>query len=190
MNNNIFLNKAMAFMATALFLLGAPQALFAGIGDKIISIGPRATYSDPKDATEGQWFAGAQARLHISPGVALEGSIDYRRNDYANQTSIKTYPLQASILAYLMPGASWSPYLLGGGGWYYTEVDGPNNYTNTTYRFGLHAGAGLEFMLTAYLSLDGSYRYVWLQDVTGNANTNSNFQDSGSMTTIALNFLF
>jgi len=45
-------------------------------------------------------------------------------------------------------------------------------------------------MLNEYLSLDGSYRYVWLQDIAGNANTNSNLQDSGSMTTIALNFLF
>ncbi|MDD5686915.1 MAG: OmpA family protein [Elusimicrobia bacterium] len=164
----------------------------SGIGTKPFSIGPRATYYNPKDAEEGQWYGGAQARLHLSPSLGLEGSIDFRRNSFNSLTSIKTYPVQVSLLEYLMPGAVWSPFLLGGVGWYYTRTEGPNNFSNTTNRFGLHVGAGLETMLTDNLSLDGSYRYVLLESVESkdiNA-LNKTYDDNGSMVTIALNFLF
>ena len=162
------------------------------IGDKVLSIGPRATYSTPKDADEGQWSGGAQVRFHLSPGLGLEGSVDYRSNKFGNLTTIKTYPVLASLLAYIMPGASWSPFLLGGGGWYYTEVDGPDNFSHTDYRFGLHAGAGIEVMLNESLSVDGSYRYIWIESVKSKdaKALDKTFEDSGSMVTMALNFLF
>lgn len=179
-------------VAASVLLLAFPLAVFAGIGEKIFSFGPRAAYSTPKDADSGQWFGGAQARLHVSPGMALEASIDYRRNDFGRLTTIKSYPVQASILAYLMPGADWSPFLIGGGGWYYTQVDGPAGYSKTDYRFGLHAGAGLELLLNESVSLDASYRYVWLESVKSKDETatDKTFQDSGSTFTVGLNFLF
>jgi len=181
----------------AALLLAVPMMVFAdggatGVGTKVLSIGPRAVYVTPKDADEGTWSGGAQARLHISPSLALEGSIDYRSNTYFHITTIKTYPVQATILAYLMPGVFVSPYLLAGAGLYYTEVDGPLNFTNTYSRFGVHAGAGLEIMINQSLSLDGSYRYVWLESVTSKDQNaiDKTYEDSGSMITVALNFLF
>ncbi len=192
---NRYLNGFIIGASAVAVVVALSLAVFAatsGVCNNVICIGPRASYSTPQDADEGQWFSGFQARLHVTPVVALEGSIDYRRNDFGNTTRIKTYPLQASVLAYLTPGASWSPFLLGGGGWYYTEVDGPNDYRNTSSRFGLHAGAGIEFMLNDYLSIDGTYRYVWLDSVVSRdaALQDKTFQDSGSMVTIGLNFLF
>jgi len=179
-----------------MLFLSLPAMLFAGgtgVGEKGLSIGPRMTYSTPKDADSGQWSVGAQARLHLSPGLGLEGSIDSRSNNYLNVTTIKTYPVQASLLAYLMPGALFSPYLIGGAGWYYTQVDGPFGYSNTNSRFGTHLGAGVELMVNEFISIDGSYRYIWLESVasTGTSNVlDKSYQDSGSMVTIALNFLF
>ena len=181
-------------IALSVLLLGLQTAAFAGdgVGDNAFSIGPRATYSTPKDADKGLWDPGVQARLHLSPALGLEASIDYRKNDFGPLTTIKTYPVQASLLAYLIPGGAVSPFLLGGVGWYYTQVDGPFGYSNTSSRFGLHAGAGLEVMLNKSISLDGTYRYVWLEDVASkdlNA-LHKTYQDSGSVITIALNLLF
>lgn len=184
-------------IVAALFLV-LPMLAFGegeGIGSKLLSIGPRATYSTPKDANEGQWSGGAQARLHLSPAFGLEGSIDYRSNTFGVspvQTTIKTYPVLASLLAYLMPGSVVSPFLLGGAGWYYTQVDGPFNFSQTTTRFGLHAGAGLEVMINESLSIDGTYRFIWLETVAskGLNALDKSYDDSGSMITIALNFLF
>jgi len=53
-----------------------------GIGKKALSIGLRATLVTPEDADSVNWYGGMQARWHLSPGRALEGSIDNRRNDY------------------------------------------------------------------------------------------------------------
>ena len=122
----------------------------------------------------------------------MEGSIDYRSNTYSNITTIRTYPIQVSLIAYLSPGAVLSPYLLAGGGFYYTQVDGPFGFSNTFGRFGLHSGVGLELMINESISLDGSYRYVWLENVSSkDANgLDKDYKDSGSMITAALNFLF
>ncbi|HAF94889.1 MAG: hypothetical protein A2X34_09485 [Elusimicrobia bacterium GWC2_51_8] len=181
-------------IAISVLLLGLQAVVFAGegVGDNVFSIGPRATYSTPKDADEGQWSPGAQARLHLSPALGLEASIDYRKNDFGPLTTIKTYPVQASLLAYIIPGGVASPFLLGGVGWYYTQVNGPASFSNTTSRFGLHAGAGLEVMLNKSLSLDGTYRYVWLESIDSkDVNAlDKTYKDSGSMITIALNLLF
>ena len=181
-------------IAISVLLLGLQAVVFAGegVGDNVFSIGPRATYSTPKDADEGQWSPGAQARLHLSPALGLEASIDYRKNDFGPLTTIKTYPVQASLLAYIIPGGVASPFLLGGVGWYYTQVNGPASFSNTTSRFGLHAGAGLEVMLNKSLSLDGTYGYVWLESIDSkDVNAlDKTYKDSGSMITIALNLLF
>ncbi len=181
-------------IAMSVLLLGLQTAAVAGdgVGDNVFSIGPRATYSTPKDADKGVWDPGVQARLHLSSALGLEASIDYRKNDFGSLTTVKTYPVQASLLAYLMPGGAVSPFLLGGVGWYYTQVDGPFGYSKTTSRFGVHAGAGLEVRLNKALSLDGTYRYIWLEDVASkdlNA-VDKTYHDSGSMITIALNLLF
>jgi len=182
---------------TAVLFLTLPVMVFAeskGVGDKGLSIGPRMTYSTPKDADSGQWSLGAQARLHLSPALGLEGSIDHVSNKYfADLATVKTYPLQLSVLAYLMPGAAVSPFLLGGVGMYYTQIDVPlANISDTSSRFGTHAGAGVELMLNEFLSLDATYRYVWIEDLKSKdaSLANKTYQDSGSMVTVALNFLF
>jgi len=177
-------------IVAAVLLFTLPLLVFGespGIGNKVFSFGPRAVYSTPQDADSGQWSVGVQGRLHLSLGLALEGSIDTRSNHFSNFTTIKTWPVQVSLLAYLFPGAFVSPYLLGGAGWYYTQSTGPFSFSQTSNRFGLHAGAGLEIILNKSLSLDCDYRYLWMESDSFEDNT---YQDSGSMTTIALNYLF
>ncbi|MGD9849684.1 MAG: outer membrane protein [Nitrospirales bacterium] len=168
----------------------AANWLTEDVSKDLFSLGGRAMYFDPLDG-DGKWSGGAQVRLHLGQVFAIEGSADYRRNDFGS-TTVHTYPVQASGLIYLLPGKRISPFLLGGGGWYYTTVDGPGGYDDTQHRFGAHAGGGLQFMLNPNWSVDGSYRFVWLERVQSKDQNlfDKKFQDEGHMVTIGLNYHF
>lgn len=156
-----------------------------------VSVGGRATYFDPKDG-ESNWYGGAQLRLYPSRYFAIEGSADYRRTDF-NGTRVHTYPVQVSALIYPLGTTRLAPFLLGGGGWYYTTVkNNQSGFDDTQNRFGLHAGGGLQLFLNNRWSIDGTYRYIWLEKVESRDQNivNKNFQDSGHMVTIGLNFHF
>lgn len=162
--------------------------------DKVtgVSFGPRASYFMPKDSDDDTWSGGAQLRVRPWQGLGFEGSIDYRREKFGD-TRVHVYPVQASVLAYILPTKPFNIFLLGGGGWYYTTVDRPSPNDDTTdHRFGLHAGGGMEYFLSDDWSLDATYRYVWLEDVKSkDANLfDKEFNDSGSQLTAGLNYHF
>src|SRR5581483_8366715 len=75
------------------------------------SIGGRAMYSIPKNAgaSDGTWFGGAQLRFYLTHIWALEGSADYRRISVTGGR-IDDFPVQASLLAYLLPNSAISPF--------------------------------------------------------------------------------
>lgn len=126
------------------------------------SIGPRAVFYRPTDADRGVWAPGAQLRLHLTPAYVLEGSVDFPR--YASSgAAVRATVIQTTLVGYFYPETTSSPYLLIGGGWYPVRADA--RYVNPYRRFGPHVGAGLELILGGSLSLDGSYRYLWTQDV-------------------------
>lgn len=184
-------NLLKGFVALAA-LIGLTGVLSAkNISSNELTAGPRAAYSVPKDANSGVWSGGAQARLGLLPSLKLEGSIDYRRNDFAD-TRVSVYPLQASLLIYLSPDSMASPILLGGVGLYYTKITGPLNFNNTTSRFGTHLGAGLEVMLNEELSFDAGYRQIWVEKITS-INTSAidkQYDDNGYVVTVGLNLVF
>ena len=188
------------FIMTAVWCalpLSLPEALatdgsyiFDDIDFGRFSIGGRAAYIDPKDG-EANWFGGAQVRFYLAKFFAIEGSADYRQDKFGTTTT-DTFPVQVSALLYLLPGKRLSPFILGGGGWYYTHVKGPGGFDDTQNRFGLHAGGGLQFFISEHWSIDGTYRYIWLEKLESrDANiTNKSFQDSGHMITAGVNFHF
>ena len=156
-----------------------------------VSLGGRAAYYRPKGADNGSLNGGAQLRLHMTSVLALEGSVDYRQNKFGG-TTVDSFPVQASLMIYLLPGMRVSPYILGGGGWYYSHVKNAGGET-TTNHFGPHAGAGLQVFLDRHWSVDGSYRYLWNEDVHSQDAAHplgQNFSDQGYMLTAALNYHF
>ncbi|MFI5362478.1 MAG: outer membrane protein [Elusimicrobiota bacterium] len=186
---------AVLFFAFLLAAAAAPRAASADDDDfdasrSGVSLGGRAAYDRPKDADRGTYYGGAQLRLHVSPVVAVEGSVDYRQNVFG-ATTVDVTPVQGSLLLYLIPHAIASPYVLGGEGWYYTHVRGTNGLT--TNRFGPHAGAGVEIAIDRHWTLDGSYRYLWTQSLTAPTAASpagKNFGDNGFMLTAAINYRF
>lgn len=157
-----------------------------------LSLGLNGTYFDPERG-DGVWSPGALLRLHFGQIWAIEGAADWRRDriGVGDAYQVDTYPIQASLLAYLLPHSPITPYLLGGFGWYMTDVNGPG-IDETSDRVGPHAGGGLQLFLGRSLSLDASYRYIWIEDfASADARLEEKrFNDRGHMIKAGLNFHF
>ena len=86
----------------------ADDGLLQQVDIGLLSIGGRAMYYDPKEG-DANWYGGAQVRLHPWHYFAIEGSADYRRNDYAGGTSAHSYPVQVSALIYPLGTTQLAP---------------------------------------------------------------------------------
>jgi hypothetical protein len=131
------------------------------------SLGPAGGYLHARGADRGTWFAGGQARLHFLKYLAAEASITFHENRYqGGDARVTQYPVQVSGMLYPIPEGQFRPYIVAGGGWYYTRVtytgtlSGISNQTE--HVFGGHAGAGLELRLSGTSSLDADIRYIFL----------------------------
>lgn len=152
------------------------------------TIGPRLVWYIPADGDRGTWNPGVQARRHFGRFWALEGSGDYQRHEFPRSTA-HTAALQASALAYLLPGRV-SAFLLGGAGYYLTRVHA-DNYRRNLGRFAPHAGAGAQFFLNDAWSADLAYRHVFLErlDVRdGSSGATRSFKRSGEQLSFGVNY--
>lgn len=193
-------NRLVRIAAMALALGASAAAVPASAEDQSptprpgFSVGGRASYfwNQGQNTDSGNWMGGAQVRAYLAKAFAIEGSADYRQTRFNNGNSFADiYPVQVSGLLYVLPNSPVSPYLLGGVGWYFTRVRGPNNFERTTNRFGSHVGGGMQFFVHRHWSLDASYRYVFTDRITSTANgVNVSVSGDGHMATGGINFHF
>ena len=139
----------------------AAQGAF-GIGGRISFVRTDVDLVDE----ESRRFWGGQIRARMSPRTAFELSLDVRTETNETETvRLRSMPIQASLLLFPAKGA-FSPFVLGGGGWYATRVEtllGDETLTSETVReFGWHAGFGAELRMGSHAGLHGDYRYTFL----------------------------
>jgi opacity protein-like surface antigen len=175
----------------------AAQGQSFGIGGRISFI--RADVDD--EGTDSQRFFGGQLRARVSPRSALELSLDlHTETDPTETVRVRQMPIQASLLLYPVRSV-FSPYALGGGGWYSTRVEllaGDETPTSeTTREFGWHAGFGAELRMGPHAGLHGDYRYTFLDfgdddDEAEDEGLLTRFLPShrGSMWTVGLTLYF
>ena len=154
-------------VAVAVLVL-APVAAAAQDGG--IGIGPRVTFvRGSEDSPDGtQRLIGGVLRLG-GGRAAIEVAMDYRSEDAGPLTeSVKSYPIQGSLLLYLIR-ARVSPYVLGGLGWYtqhVTRFSAPTGTfvasEETVRKMGYHLGFGGEVRAVRHLGLFGDYRYTMI----------------------------
>ena len=139
------------------------------------SIGPMGGFLKARDADRGTWFAGVQARLRFLRILAVEGSISFHQNEYFDGDVVVTqYPVQVSVLLLPFPDGAIDPYVLAGGGWYYSRIDYDDSIgggDETDRSFGGHVGAGANFRVSPRLSIFGDFRWVFM-DEPGVDNSN------------------
>ena len=162
-----------------------------------IGIGGRFSLvrGDVQADASAERFTGGQVRAWISKRTAIELSLDRRTQNNETLTErVRDYPLQASLL--LTPVRStFSPYVLGGMGWYTHRVDQVAGKqvveSTTTRRVGSHAGFGAEMRLGRRAALHADYRYTFLRfgaadpirsDTIAGAIAKSHLSSSGSGT--------
>lgn len=123
--------------------------------------------ADVEAGTEGESFKGGQIRASLSRRTGVELSLDRRTagNDPLTER-VRDYPIQASLLLFPVR-STFSPYVLGGIGWYTHRVEQIAADTvvdsTTTRRFGSHAGFGAELRLGRHAGLHADYRYTFLR---------------------------
>jgi hypothetical protein len=147
--------------AVLLFALpGVAQAQF-GIGGRIATV-----RGDEEAGTSSVRFTGGQLRAGLSRRIGIELALDTKTQTNEEATvRVRQMPFQASLLLFPVRG-SFSPFLLGGIGWYSTRVqqlaDTEVTDSVTTRRRGYHAGFGAELQLGRHAGLHGDYRYTFL----------------------------
>jgi opacity protein-like surface antigen len=121
-------------------------------------------------------FTGALARVKFGR-LALEGSMDQHTvEDDATGTTIKCYPIQASLLYYLSQ-TKRGLYILGGGGYYLQKLtltdDNNELVESSAHSIGYHLGMGIELALSQHLTLFTDYRYTFSDAPTFEGITSS-----------------
>jgi len=155
--------------------------------------GIRAGYFKVRDADDGAWFGGVQVRVPLSEMFAVEGAIELHTSEFEDgEIEVVQYPLQASLLLFLLPQSGpISPYVLGGVGWYYTITDFSGSLSgvdgDTEHWFGGHLGAGARALLGRSLSASADVRYIFLEP-DGHNLEDENFDTF--QISLSLSFLF
>ncbi len=146
-----------------------------------ISLGPQIGYFQSKDADNGKLMLGAALRAKVADVLGIEGSIDYRQEEYSSgAATVTSWPVMVTALIYPVPVI----YGAIGAGWYNSSVDykyplGINVSGETKQEFGWHFGGGLELPVGSSAELVGDVRYVFLnynfQNFPGSNGTTNNF---------------
>lgn len=151
------------------------------------SIGPVAGFIKIRDADEGTWFGGVQARYRFAKILAIEGSITFHQDEFADGDVVVTqYPVQVTALLFPFPHSSIQPYGLIGAGWYYTRVDVDTPLfegDDTDNLFGVHLGAGLQVELGPHVAIFADFRWIFMDEpATDNGDLDEEEFDSGQVT--------
>ncbi len=122
-----------------------------------------------------QRFTGGQLRARISPRTSVEISIDRRAETSADLTArVRDYPLQGSLLLFPIR-STFSPFVLGGVGWYTHVVDtlsgGKTVESVSARKMGYHAGFGAELRIARHAGVHADYRYTMVHFGDGTAAT-------------------
>lgn len=181
--------KYAALSVLLMLLFIAPQIKAQGIG-----IGPQLGWQKSSSADNGSLMYGAALRLKLSQAIGIEGSVNYRQEEYANGgLTIRSWPVMVTGLIYPIPVV----YGAVGVGWYNTTFDYSQELTlknlanNTQQNFGWHLGAGVEVPLGQAAWLTGDVRYVFLNYDFGQLATAASTGDlSSNFFVITVGLLF
>lgn len=164
-----------SIIAVVVLLFAVPQLSAQTTPSIGFHLGPQLGYQKSADADNGNLMFGAALRMKLTPALGVEGSINYRQEDFGT-TTVRSWPIMVTGMLYPLPFA----YGALGAGWYNTTLDFDNDLieNETNQEFGWHFGAGVELPVGTNTKLTGDVRYVFLDykfDEIPFENVDSNF---------------
>lgn len=167
-------------LGLTLALLAAPGVL-AQADMVSVSFGPQIGLYNTEDSDDDfRVMVGGALRMRFLPALGIEGSINYRQEDFFNdELTVRSWPVMVTGMIYPLPVI----YGAIGAGWYNTTFDWDEDIVdrddNTEQEFGWHFGGGVEMPLGPQAKLTGDVRYVFLdydfERVPGSEGTDANF---------------
>ncbi|GEM_PF-425525 len=159
------LSKIFFTVLLIIFFISDSNAQRKSKSEGSIGIGPQIGYQRSGDADAGRFMFGGFIRAKLSDAFGIEGSINYRTEEYANGSiTVRSWPVLASALVYPFPML----YGIAGAGWYNATFDFDPGFQQmdladqTQTKFGWHIGAGAEIPLADKLMLTGDVKFVFL----------------------------
>lgn len=160
----------MIFFVALLPCLAFAQELQGGGG---IQIGTFGYNQDEIDTSRIFW--GAHGRLRVMKYLAGEVSVQRRTDDFSinqGRIELETTPVQLSAMVYPLAMLPVTPYLLGGYGWYFLNVNitgdlglpyvsGEGTLSHTAKA--PHIGVGVEAFVGDHVSVGADIRKVFLE---------------------------
>lgn len=152
-------------------IVGTVAAAFVPAASAQAQIGIGGRFSlvrgDVSSDAGAERYSGGQLRASLSKRTAVELSLDLRTQTNESLTErTRDYPLQASLLLFPIR-STFSPYVLGGVGWYTHRVDqmAANEVvaSQSSRKVGSHAGFGAELRMGRHAALHADYRYTFLR---------------------------
>lgn len=131
-------------------------------------LGFRAGFVMATDADEAVPFVGFGARFHFSEMGAVEISMDYWVDEFADgDLKVTHYPVMASIMAFFpIEIPTTSPYVFAGVGLHGASFDYSGVFAGerdeTDAEFSFHGGAGLEMTMGSALKIHMDVRWILL----------------------------
>jgi opacity protein-like surface antigen len=144
-----------------------------------IGIGPQIGIHKSGDAEGSNIMGGVAVRIKLSPALGIEGSIQYRQENYewigSDDLKVRSWPIMVTGMIYPLPIL----YGAVGFGWYNTTFDYPVIDDVTDQQVGWHFGAGVEIPVGPSTKISGDIRYVFIdyefEDVPGAGVADSDF---------------
>ncbi len=126
---------------------------------------PEYGWQKAKDSNaDAKGFGNLALRSDMLPFLQTEIAVGYRQEDrFADQLHVRMVPVTASLYLKPMPVI----YAGGGVGWYHTTLDyAPSTglADQTSEKFGVHLGGGLQVPVAPSAGIDLGGRYVMLRD--------------------------
>jgi opacity protein-like surface antigen len=171
--------------AAAIVLCAAAPAAGQGFGlGARMSMVRGDVQADP--AATAERFTGGQIRARLSPKTSIEIALDRRSETSADLSQrVRDYPLQGSLLLFPVH-STFSPFVLGGVGWYTHVVDamagGKPVESSSSRKMGYHAGFGAELKIGRHAGVHADYRYTMVHcgDGTTKASLGSGAAATGT----------
>jgi hypothetical protein len=157
--------RTLALLAAAFVLLFVPGAQAAEqfppmyFGMSLGGYAPAGTDLDDADAKTG--FVGlVNFGYMFSPFLGVQTDLGYFETSGNDNLKITSIPLACS-LKLAIPIAFMEPYLLGGGGVYFSKLKGDEFSDASSTDFGAHAAGGINFIFGNF-QVGAEARYLWI----------------------------